>query len=38
MKSGPIDATTAAVAVTLEPASGSSAPTTKPVIVASVSD
>jgi len=36
MLPGPISASTAAVAVTLEPATGSPAPTTKPVIVATL--
>jgi anti-sigma-K factor RskA len=35
---GPVAASTAAVAVTLEPDSGSPAPTTKPVIVAPLAD
>ena len=38
MMTGPVSASTAAVAVTLEPESGSPAPTTKPVIVASLGD
>lgn len=38
MMTGPVNASTAAVAVTLEPESGSPAPTTKPVIVASLGD
>jgi anti-sigma-K factor RskA len=38
MMTGPVNASTAAVAVTLEPEAGSLAPTTKPVIVASLGD
>ena len=38
VRSGQVNLNTAAVAVSVEPASGSSAPTTKPLIVASVSD
>ncbi|HME10005.1 MAG TPA: anti-sigma factor [Bryobacteraceae bacterium] len=38
VRSGPVQANTAAVAVSLEPETGSTAPTTTPVIVASVTD
>ncbi len=38
VRSGPVEANTGAVAVSLEPETGSAAPTTKPVIVAAVSD
>ena len=38
VRSGEVDANTAAVAVSVEPEAGSTAPTTKPLIVAAVSD
>jgi anti-sigma-K factor RskA len=38
VRSGIVDPSTAAVAVSVEPAAGSTAPTTKPLIVATVSD
>ena len=38
LSTGPVDPTTAAVAVSVEPEAGSQAPTTKPLIVAAVGD